>query len=169
MDTHDWPIRAKIIALVVVPVAALPALWIFATTLTVGPALDLLAARTLLSDLGRPGETLVAELQRERRLSVIASPAPPPAGPGRQRDRTDEAIAELRRRVAGEQLRDAAGDLLDARLDALLGALDALPAGRGFIDRREIDRADAIGLYSGMIASAFQAFAALAGAARRGR
>ncbi|MEV4725327.1 sensor histidine kinase [Micromonospora humida] len=163
MDTRDWPIRAKLTALVVTPVAALLALWIFATTLTFGPALDLLAARTLLADFGRPGERVVAELQRERRASVIQL-----AGTGTlpaladQRRRTDEAIVELRRRMDGDALRDAAGDLLDARLDALGAALEALPAGRGFIDRRQVDRAGAIGLYSGMISSAFQAFAATA-------
>ncbi|MEV4714411.1 nitrate- and nitrite sensing domain-containing protein [Micromonospora sp. NPDC049374] len=173
MNTRDWPIRSKLTALVVVPVTALLALWIFATTLTFGPALDLLAARTLLYDLGRPGETVVAELQRERRLSVVHLASPrtecgqPPANcvlPAlvEQRARTDAAIVELRRRVDGEQLRDAAGELLEARLDRFIGELDALPAGRGFIDRRDLDRAGAVGLYSGMIASAFQTFTALA-------
>ncbi|MBQ1048260.1 nitrate- and nitrite sensing domain-containing protein [Micromonospora sp. C51] len=173
MNTRDWPIRSKLTALVVVPVTALLALWIFATTLTFGPALDLLAARTLLYDLGRPGETVVAELQRERRLSVVHLASPrtecgqPPANcvlPAlvEQRARTDAAIAELRRRVSGEQLRDAAGELLEARLDRFIGELDALPAGRGFIDRRDLDRAGAVGLYSGMITSAFQTFTALA-------
>ncbi|MFJ6198606.1 nitrate- and nitrite sensing domain-containing protein [Micromonospora sp. NPDC092111] len=163
MDTRDWPIRAKLTALVVTPVAALLALWIFATTLTFGPALDLLAARTLLSDFGRPGEQVVAELQRERRASVIQL-----AGTGtlpaltEQRRRTDEAVAELRRSIGGQRLRDASDGLLDARLDAFGAALEALPAGRGFIDRRQVDRAGAIGLYSGMISSAFQAFAATA-------
>ncbi|WP_408631946.1 sensor histidine kinase [Micromonospora palythoicola] len=173
MNTRDWPIRSKLTALVVVPVTALLALWIFATTLTFGPALDLLAARTLLYDLGRPGETVVAELQRERRLSVVHLASPrtecgqPPADcvlPAlvAQRGRTDAAIAELRRRVGGDQLRDAAGELLEARLERLIGELDALPAGRGFIDRRDLDRAGAVGLYSGMISSAFHTFTALA-------
>jgi signal transduction histidine kinase len=163
MNTRDWPIRAKLTALVIGPVTALLALWIFATTLTFGPALNLLAARTLLYDLGRPGETVVAELQRERRLSVIelAGATDLPALT-EQRRRTDRAVADLRRRIDGEELRDAAGDLLDTRLDQLAGALDGLPAGRGFIDRRKVDRAGAIGLYSGMISSAFQAFAAMA-------
>ncbi|MFG3700055.1 nitrate- and nitrite sensing domain-containing protein [Micromonospora sp. NPDC047620] len=163
MKSRDWPIRSKLTALVVVPVTALLALWIFATTLTFGPALDLLAARTLLYDLGHPGETVVAELQRERRLSVVhlagGDVAP---GLAEQRQRTDRAVAELRRRVGGEELRDAAGDHLDTRVDRLVTALDALPAGRGFIDRREVDRAGAVGLYSGMISSAFQAFSAMA-------
>lgn len=163
MNTRDWPIRAKLTALVIGPVTALLALWIFATTLTFGPALDLLAARTLLYDLGRPGEAVVAELQRERRLSVVqlAGDSPLPAL-AEQRTRTDRAIAELRRRVDGDELRDAADELLDARLDQLTSALDALPAGRGFIDSRKVDRAGAIGLYSGMISSAFQAFSAMA-------
>ncbi|MEV4465361.1 nitrate- and nitrite sensing domain-containing protein [Micromonospora echinofusca] len=163
MNTRDWPIRSKLTALVVVPVTALLALWIFATTLTFGPALDLLAARTLLYDLGRPGETVVAELQRERRLSVVQLAGDGDApGLAEQRRRTDRAIAELRRRVGGEDLRDAADDILDARLDQLVTALEALPAGRGFIDRRAVDRAGAVGLYSGMINSAFQAFSAMA-------
>ncbi|OKI62841.1 sensor histidine kinase [Micromonospora sp. CB01531] len=163
MNTRDWPIRAKLTALVVGPVTALLALWIFATTLTFGPALDLLAARTFLYDLGRPGEAVVAELQQERRLSVVqlAGDSTLPALT-EQRNRTDRAIAELRRRVDGKELRDAADELLDARLDQLVSALDALPAGRGFIDDRKVDRAGAIGLYSGMISSAFQAFSAMA-------
>ncbi|MFE9691364.1 nitrate- and nitrite sensing domain-containing protein [Micromonospora sp. NPDC005806] len=163
MNTRDWPIRAKLTALVIGPVTALLALWIFATTLTFGPALNLLAARTYLYDLGRPGETVVAELQRERRLSVVqlAGETTLPAL-AEQRSRTDQAVAALRRRVDGEDLRGAADDLLDARLDQLVSALDALPAGRGFIDTRKVDRAGAIGLYSGVISSAFQAFSAMA-------
>ncbi|MFR9775190.1 nitrate- and nitrite sensing domain-containing protein [Micromonospora sp. MS34] len=163
MNTRDWPIRAKLTALVIGPVTALLALWIFATTLTFGPALNLLAARTYLYDLGRPGETVVAELQRERRLSVVqlAGDTTLPAL-AEQRARTDRAVAELRRRVDGDDLRDAADDLLDARLDQLVSALDALPAGRGFIDAGKVDRAGAIGLYSGMINTAFQAFSAMA-------
>ncbi|WP_229403136.1 sensor histidine kinase [Micromonospora okii] len=163
MNTRDWPIRWKLTALVVAPVSALLALWIFATSLTLGPALDLLSARTLLTDLGRPGEAVVAELQRERRLTVVQL-----AGTGEllalteQRRRTDTAIAELRGRVSHERLRDATGDVLDARIDLLLGELGSLPVGRGFIDRRAVDRAGAIGLYSGMVGAAFQAFTELA-------
>ncbi|MET8360615.1 nitrate- and nitrite sensing domain-containing protein [Micromonospora sp. NPDC005171] len=163
MRTRDWPIRSKLTALVVAPVTALLALWIFATTLTFGPALNLLSARTLLYDLGRPGETVVTELQRERRLSVVqlAGGTELPAL-AEQRGRTDRAVAELRRRVDGEPLRDAADDPLETRIDQLVTALAALPSGRKFIDDRKVDRAGAIGLYSGMVTAAFQAFAGMA-------
>ncbi|ABP56030.1 nitrate- and nitrite sensing domain-containing protein [Salinispora tropica] len=162
MNTRDWPIRAKLTALVVAPVTALLTLWIFATTLTYGPAQSLLAARTLLNEFGRPGEAVVAELQRERRLSVVYLAAESAqVDLDSQRRQTDEAIAELRRRAAGDDLRDATSDLLDVRLDRLLVALDALPAGRGQIDRGGVDRSGVVDLYSGMVSSAFQAFAAL--------
>ncbi|MER7890708.1 nitrate- and nitrite sensing domain-containing protein [Micromonospora sp. NPDC094482] len=163
MKTRDWPIRSKLTALVVVPVTALLALWIFATTLTFGPALDLLAARTFLYDLGRPGEAVVAELQRERRLTVVqlAGDGPLPAL-AEQRQRTDQAIDELRRRAAGEALREAADGPLEARIERLVTGLDALPSGRDFIDQRKLDRAGAFGLYTGMISSAFQTFAGMA-------
>ncbi|MGC4856464.1 nitrate- and nitrite sensing domain-containing protein [Micromonospora sp. DT4] len=163
MRTRDWPIRSKLTALVVAPVTALLALWIFATTLTFGPALNLLSARTLLYDLGRPGETVVTELQRERRLSVVqlAGDTELPAL-AEQRLRTDRAVAELRRRVDGEALRDAADDLLEDRVDRLITALAALPTGRDFVDAGMMDRAGAIGLYSGMVSAAFQAFSAMA-------
>ncbi|MFE0531760.1 nitrate- and nitrite sensing domain-containing protein [Micromonospora parva] len=163
MKTRDWPIRSKLTALVVAPVTALLALWIFATSLTFGPALNLLSARTLLYDLGRPGEAVVTELQRERRLSVVqlAGDAELPAL-AEQRGRTDRAVAELRRRVDGEPLRDAADDLLETRIDQLITALAALPSGRTFIDDRKVDRAGALNLYSGMVSAAFQAFAGMA-------
>ncbi|MFC6022371.1 nitrate- and nitrite sensing domain-containing protein [Plantactinospora solaniradicis] len=162
METQNWPIRSKIVALVAVPIVALLALWIFATTLTVGPASSLLATRTLLDEIGRPGEALVVELQQERRLSVVqladrnATPALTD-----QRARTDRAIAEFRRRVSSDDLRDSTGDLLDARVDQLLTAVDSLPSGRVFIDRRSVDASGALGLYSGMIDAAFRTFTAL--------
>ncbi|MBE1484686.1 HAMP domain-containing protein [Plantactinospora soyae] len=162
METQNWPIRSKIVALVAVPIVALLALWIFATTLTVAPASSLLAARTLLDEVGRPGEALVVELQQERRLSVLqltdrnSTPALTD-----QRARTDQAIAEFRRRTSSGDLRDSTSELLDARVDQLLTAVEALPSGRVFIDRRSVDASGALGLYSGVIDAAFRTFAAL--------
>jgi signal transduction histidine kinase len=162
MKSSNWPIRSKIIALVAVPIAALLALWLFATTLTVGPASSLLATRTLLDELGVPGETLVAELQQERRLSVVYLAGRGQAAALReQRSRTDQAVAEFRRRASGGDLRNSASQLLDTRIEQTFTALDALPAGRGFIDGRAMDARGALGLYSGMVDSAFRVFSAM--------
>ncbi|MGI5147858.1 nitrate- and nitrite sensing domain-containing protein [Plantactinospora sp. CA-294935] len=162
MKTQNWPIRSKIVALVAVPILALSALWIFATTLTIGPASSLLAAQTLLDEVGRPGEALVVELQQERRISVrqLVDPTATTALAD-QRTRTDRAIAEFRRRTSDADLRDTTGALLDARIDQLLTAIDALRSGRVFIDRRTVDASGALGLYSGVIDAAFRTFSAL--------
>lgn len=162
MNTRNWSIRSKIVALVTAPIAALLTLWIFATTLTLGPALSLLDAQTLLDKIGRPGEALVAELQHERRLSLIyLAGRADDGGLGAQRKRTDEAVAAFRRSAGSKELRDSASPLLRRRLDQMFTALDILPAGRGFIDRREMDKSRALGLYSGTIDSAFRAFAVM--------
>jgi hypothetical protein len=163
MRNRSWPIRSKIIALVAVPLSALLALWIFATTLTAAPAMRLFAAQTLLDDVGKPGETLVADLQRERRLSLVylAGRRDLPAL-REQRVRTDRAVAEFRRRASGANLRDAADGPLESRIDQTLTALEILPSGRGFIDRREVDRAGALGLYSNIVESVYRTFSAIA-------
>lgn len=162
MNTRSWPIRSKIIALVIVPLAALMALWIFATTLTIGPALNLLAAQNLLDNVGVPGEALVRELTHERRLSLIYLAGGGDTELREQRKRTDEAVAEFRSRVTRDSVREDLSDVLAARLDQTLTALDILPTARDSIDRHQMDKSGALGLYSSIIASAFQAFSVLA-------
>ncbi|WP_212822109.1 nitrate- and nitrite sensing domain-containing protein [Polymorphospora rubra] len=163
MITRNWSIRSKIVALVTVPLAALLALWIFATTLTVGPALSLLSAQSLLDELGFPGQAMVSELQRERRLSLVYLAGDTDTTElGQQRVSTDRAIAEFRRRALNPGFRDGVDPTLDSRLGQLATSLDALPSGRGFIDRRDLDRTGALGLYTSTIDAAFRTFAALA-------
>ncbi|MFB6393611.1 nitrate- and nitrite sensing domain-containing protein [Polymorphospora lycopeni] len=163
MITRNWSIRSKIVALVTVPLAALLALWIFATTLTVGPALSLLSAQSLLNDLGFPGQAMVSELQRERRLSLVYLAGDTDTTElGQQRVSTDRAIAEFRRRALNPDFRAGVDPTLNARLGQLATALDTLPSGRGFIDRRDLDRTGALGLYTSTIDAAFRTFSALA-------
>src|SRR6188508_1271323 len=76
MRSRNWSIRSKIIALVAVPVLTLLAQWIFVTALNAGPAFNLLSAQTLLSDVAKPGKSLLGGLQRERRLTVEFLSAP---------------------------------------------------------------------------------------------
>jgi len=158
MNSRSWSIRSKIISLVAVPIAALTALWIFATTMTLGPALSLLSAQGLLDNIGKPGENVVAALQQERRLSLVyLAGKSSPERLATQRAVTDDAISELRRRSAGTDT----SDLLSTRLGQLDQAFAVLPSGRTFIDRRDMDKAGALGLYNGVIDSAFRAFSVL--------
>ncbi|MEV4706482.1 nitrate- and nitrite sensing domain-containing protein [Actinoplanes sp. NPDC049316] len=164
MRTRNWSIRSKIIALVAVPLTALLALWAFATAITAGPALNLLSAQTLLDTVGTPGEVLIGEIQRERRLSVEFLAAPDAAVDKltAQRAATDRAAAEFRRTAGGKDARDAAGATLESRIRQIFSDLDNLPTARGYIDRREIDLVGTQNLYNGIVDSGFQMFSATA-------
>lgn len=164
MRTRNWSIRSKIIALVAVPLTALLALWAFATAITAGPAVSLLSAQTLLDTVGTPGEVLVGEVQRERRLSVVflADPKVSPADLTAQRAATDRAGADFRRTAGSAEARRAAGDTLESRIQQIFTDLDGLGAARGYIDRREIDIVGAQNLYNGIVDTGFQMFSATA-------
>src|SRR3954469_3347100 len=125
MTTRNWSIRSKIIALIAVPLAALLALWAFATTLTIGPALNLLSAQTLQDTVGNPGQVLVTELQRERKLSVqyLSTADAPSTALAAQRTATDRAAADFRRSAGSPAAQDAAAGTLLPRIDQLVDDL----------------------------------------------
>jgi hypothetical protein len=163
MRTRNWSIRSKIIALAAVPLTALLALWIFATTLTAGPALNLLSANTLLDTVGHPGEVLVGEVQQERRLSVeflSSEDATVPPALVTQRQATDRATAAFRRSAASDDAQDAASETLQVRIRQIFADLDALPANRDHVDDREVDVVGAQGMYNMIIDTGFAVFAA---------
>lgn len=163
MNIRNWSIRSKIIALVSVPLVALMALWVFATALTVGPAMVLLSSQDVLDQVGRPGEELVANLQRERRLSLIylAGNASTPTARQdnlaltEQRERTDAAMAAFRQRAANHA---DIGDELDRRLETVYDSLDTIPQQREFIDARGVDKPGVLGYYSDVIGRMFRVF-----------
>src|SRR4051812_44275057 len=164
MRTRNWSIRSKIIALVVVPLSALLALWIFATVLTVGPALNLLSARELLNSVSDPGQTLVDQLQRERRLSVVylSDPKSSLAALDDQRAATDRAAAGFRRAAESyDSLKSSSAGLRTA-INQIFTDLIALPGNRKYVDARRIDANGAQNNFNGIIDTAFQMFGATA-------
>jgi signal transduction histidine kinase len=165
VKTRNWSIRTKIVALVAVPLVALLALWVFATSLTIGPALRLLSAQTLLDSVDRPGEVLVGELQKERRLSVVQLSAPadaPRTALATQRAATDRAIADFRSAAGGSDAQAAAGQTLRDRIRQMLADLDGLSANRGHIDARQVDVVGAQNMYNAIVDTGFTMFSAIA-------
>ena len=59
-----------IVSVLIVPLVALVALWVFAATVTVGDSLRLLQASTFDRTVVRPTEALINALQNERRMSL---------------------------------------------------------------------------------------------------
>jgi signal transduction histidine kinase len=164
LRSRNWSIRSKIVALVAVPLVALLALWLFATTLTAGPAFRLLSAQTLLDSVTNPGKVLVGELQRERRLSLeyLSVPAPAASGLTVQRAATDRAAADFRRAAGRADVRRAAGSTLRTRIDQMVTNLDGLDGNRRHIDARQMNPVGAAGLYNTMIDAGYDMFTATA-------
>ncbi|MDI6101959.1 nitrate- and nitrite sensing domain-containing protein [Actinoplanes sp. NEAU-A12] len=154
MRSRNWSIRSKIIAMVAVPLTALLALWIFATSVTAGPALNLLSARDAVAKLGDPGMRLISQLQRERHYSAIyqATTRPAKTELSRERDVTDELVAELSR-AAGDA--DANADVM-RRVGDLFTEVDKLGAIRQEVDDRKISYFYIVQKYDGIIDAAFE-------------
>ena len=75
MRIRNWSIRAKIILLVVPPLASLLALWIFATVVLLGPALDLLDGLSVRV-VSMPSWELFAAQSDEYRERVLPADVP---------------------------------------------------------------------------------------------
>ncbi|MFC7014309.1 nitrate- and nitrite sensing domain-containing protein [Streptomyces viridiviolaceus] len=148
-------IRRKIVALLLVPLVSLTAIWAFATVLTGREAGRLFDVSTLAEKVGYPVEDTVRVLQQERRQTLVHL-ADPRASDGlaalqRSRAATDEAVAEVRRNAADPDVRDALGPAEGERLTALLDALDGIGSLRSSVEEGTVDRAQALGLYNRLV------------------
>src|SRR6266516_2907286 len=136
MRSRNWSIRSKIILLVVPPLASLLALWIFATVVLLGPALDLLDIKTNRDQASLPAAALINDLQKERAASLVfigaqrADARPLTA----QRGRTDGSAADFRTRATGDAMSNATDDLGRQRIRDAVNAVARLTDGRQNID-----------------------------------
>ncbi|MGV9695381.1 nitrate- and nitrite sensing domain-containing protein [Streptomyces sp. NPDC003470] len=148
-------IRRKIVALLLVPLVSLTAIWAFATVLTGREAGRLFSVSTLVEQVGYPVEDTVRVLQQERRQTLVHL-ADPRASDGlsaleRSRTATDEAVAEIRRNAADSDVRDALDEAGKDRLTAVLDSFDGIAPLRRSVEDGTVDRAQALGLYNRLV------------------
>ncbi|MFV0137193.1 nitrate- and nitrite sensing domain-containing protein [Streptomyces sp. HMX87] len=148
-------IRRKIVALLLVPLLSLTAIWAFATVLTGREAARLFNVSSVVEKVGYPVEDTVRVLQQERRQTLVHL-ADPRASDGlanlrRSRSATDEAIAEIRRNARNAEVRDALSRSEDERLAAVLDAFDGIASLRRSVDDGTVGRAQALGLYNRLV------------------
>ncbi len=161
MKSRNWSIRSKIIAMVAVPLAALLALWVFATAATAGPAMDLLNARDAVHRLGDPGLQLIAQLQRERHFSAVylsAAKDGPATDLKAQRAATDQALTGFRSALQGLKMSDD----LSVRTDTLLADLTEIGKVRGRVDSRDVDVLNMMTAYNDAVDAGFDVSATAA-------
>lgn len=97
-------IRRKIVALLLVPLVSLTAIWGFATVLTGREAARLFQVTDVQQDIAYPAEDAIRVLQQERRQTLVylADPRAADAVSALRRTRaaTDRALAKIRRNAA---------------------------------------------------------------------
>ncbi|MFE7775938.1 nitrate- and nitrite sensing domain-containing protein [Streptomyces sp. NPDC057445] len=148
-------IRRKIVALLLVPLVSLTALWGFATAITGQEAKQLLDVGYIIDRVGHPLEDTVRVIQKERRQTLVylADPRASDSLPTlrRQRAATDSAVAEIRKSAEETDVRDSVRPEVSQRLDSLLDALDGLGSLRRNVEQSAITRAQALEFYNRLV------------------
>ncbi|WP_416977789.1 nitrate- and nitrite sensing domain-containing protein [Streptomyces sp. T028] len=148
-------IRRKIVALLLVPLVSLSAIWGFATVLTGREANRLFTVSSVVEKVGYPIEDTVRVVQQERRQTLVyladsrASDAL--SALRRTRTATDEALAEIRRNAQDSDVRDVLDQDDGEGLTAVLDAFDGLDSLRGSVEEGTVTRAQALDLYNQLI------------------
>ncbi|MFJ6660360.1 nitrate- and nitrite sensing domain-containing protein [Streptomyces sp. NPDC091377] len=148
-------IRRKIVALLLVPLVSMTALWAFNMVLTGREASALFTAASVVEDVGYPTEDTVRVLQQERRQTLVHLADPRDsdglAALRRTRTATDEAVAELRKNARNSDIREAMGSDTGERLTAVLDAFDGIGSLRRSVDDDTVNRSQALDLYNRLV------------------
>ncbi|HZX37728.1 MAG TPA: nitrate- and nitrite sensing domain-containing protein, partial [Streptomyces sp.] len=148
-------IRRKIVALLLVPLVSLTALWGFATVLTGREADQLLDVSSVVENVGYPVADTVNVIQKERRQTLIyladrrASEALPTLR--RQRRATDEAVAKIKANMEKSGVLDDMRPDTEGKLNSLLEALDGLGALRRSVETGTVSRNQALEFYNRVV------------------
>ncbi|MEU8591362.1 nitrate- and nitrite sensing domain-containing protein [Streptomyces sp. NPDC048664] len=152
-------IRRKIVALLLVPLLSLTAIWAFATVLTGREAQSLFHVSHTVEKVGYPAEDTVRVLQQERRQTLVylADPRASDALAALHRSRvaTDKVVAELRRNGKDPDVRDDMGPDTAERLTTALDALDGIGSLRRSVEDGTVDRSQALDLYDRLVDPCF--------------
>ncbi|MFJ9865169.1 nitrate- and nitrite sensing domain-containing protein [Streptomyces sp. NPDC101165] len=160
-------IRRKIVALLLVPLVSLTAIWGFATVLTGREVARLFHVSDIVQNVAYPTEDTVRGLQQERRQTLVYLADPRAADAltalHRTRTATDRAVAEIRRNAKDHDVRDAMDADDDERLTTVLDAFDSLDSLRRSVEQRTVNRAQALDRYNRLVDPCYTLLDALGG------
>lgn len=167
MRFHGKSVRRKIVALLLVPLVSLTAIWGFATVLTGREVTRLFHATDITKDIGYPTEDIVRALQQERRQTLVylADPRAADALSALERTRgvTDRAVAKIRENAKDHNVRDSMDRADGQRLTTVLDAFDGLDSLRRSVAGRTVDRAQALDFYNRLVDPCYTLLDALDG------
>ncbi|MER7465958.1 nitrate- and nitrite sensing domain-containing protein [Streptomyces sp. NPDC097981] len=148
-------IRRKIVALLLVPLISLTALWGFATVITGRQAVQLLDVAYVINKVGYPVEDVVRVIQKERRqtLVVLGDPRASTATAEltKRRAATDEIVDRISKNAKDPEVADELAPAAAQRLDSILDAFRGIGALRRSVDQNTLDPSQALELYSRLV------------------
>ncbi|WP_030674597.1 nitrate- and nitrite sensing domain-containing protein [Streptomyces sp. NRRL B-1347] len=145
-------IRRKIVALLLVPLVSLTAIWGFATFVTGREANKLIDTAYIIDDLAKPIQDTVQVVQEERRQTLVYLADPRAsdalAALRSSRDATDELVAKVRSAAKDSDSRDVLDGHSEERLTAVLDAFAGIEALRRTVEEGTISRDKALKMYT---------------------
>lgn len=148
-------IRRKIVALLLVPLVSLTALWGFSTVITGREAIQLLDVAYVIDKVGYPIEDVVRVIQKERRqtLVVIGDPraAAATAELAKSRAATDQMVRDISANARDPEVVEELTPQARGRLNSILDAFHGIAPLRNSVDRGSLDPGQALELYSRLV------------------
>ncbi|MEV0527724.1 nitrate- and nitrite sensing domain-containing protein [Streptomyces sp. NPDC050439] len=148
-------IRRKIVALLLVPLISLTAMWGFATYLTGQSAKDLIDVSNVVDRIGYPIEDTARVVQQERRQTLVylADPRASDALAALRRSQTatDEMIDKVVDNAEHPDVRDEVTGQSADRLASLLDSFEGIESLRRTVEEGTITRAGALKMYTKLI------------------
>ncbi|RKT03540.1 signal transduction histidine kinase [Streptomyces sp. 3211.6] len=148
-------IRRKIVALLLVPLVSLTALWGFSTVITGREAVQLLDVAYVIGKVGYPIEDVVRVLQKERRQTLVVLGDPravaATAELTRSRAATDEMVRKITSNATDPEVLDELSPAARQRLSSILDAFHGIAALRRSVDASDLDPTTALDLYSRLV------------------
>ncbi|MFG2992039.1 nitrate- and nitrite sensing domain-containing protein [Streptomyces sp. NPDC048257] len=148
-------IRRKIVALLLVPLVSLTALWGFATVITGREAVQLFDVAYIIDKVGYPVEDVVRVIQKERRqtLVVLGDPraATATAELTKRRAETDEAVEQISVSARDPKVIDELSPQSAQRLRSIVSAFHGIGSMRRSVDQNAVDPTQALELYNRLV------------------
>ncbi|WP_307795699.1 nitrate- and nitrite sensing domain-containing protein [Actinacidiphila acididurans] len=148
-------------ALLLIPLVSLTAIWAYAAALTFRAVLDRPDIGRIVTHLALPVTDSVRNFQMERRAALVytASPHDTQAAISydKQERATDQSLAKLRTQLA-TGVRGAIDSRARSRLDTFLSTAQGLTALRGRVAARHISLNDAYAGYNALVGPAYDLF-----------
>ncbi|MFI7614558.1 nitrate- and nitrite sensing domain-containing protein [Nonomuraea terrae] len=161
MGFRKTSLRTKVTALLL----SLAALWAFAAWVTLREGVNLLWVTQVNESVVDPSESLLEELQKERRMSAVELSDRSSSMSDQldeQRKRTDGLLAGFRESAGGTLVGWATDEEGAERLNEVFRQLDTLRQTRQAVDAGEMNRTKATDAYSEVIDSFYALYGSLA-------